>query len=356
MYNSLEGLSINLTGGWSKPAPRGPIPVGASIAPSASLATSGSSSFSLTYDNSGRIPGWRLLGIVGYEHMNRAPYFGLGNATVVDDSLEGANGGDPHYYRYTLTRTTGIAAVERRIIGPLRLHVGAQWRRYQAATLGGKPTALGTDLAGGVTTDTGTYTSLELRGAIILDTRDEEASASHGVMLQVAVARSLKGPGDFDYTRWNGDAREYVSLAYDSTIVLAFRQAVDIAHGHLPFSIAYERLTTWRPEDGFGGAATLRQNLPGRWLAPNDAFGSVDLRYKWWDFAVGLTPLRLWLVAHADAGRVWEENERFRWSGLHSGFGAGAIAQLGRGTFFGMEIGYSPDAHFQFNTTVSLGY
>jgi len=356
MYNSLEGLSINLTGGWLKPAPKGPIPTGISIAPAASLATSGSSSLSLTYDNSGRIPGWRLLAIVSYEHMNRAPYFGLGNASVVNDSLESANGGDPHYYRYALTRATGIVAVQRRIVGPLRLHVGAQWRRYSAQTLGGAPTALGADLASGATADTGKYTSVEIHGALILDTRDEEASASHGVMVQVAVARALKGPGDFDYTRWDADAREYISLAYDSTIVLTLRQAVDVAHGYLPFPIAYERLTTWRPEDGFGGATTLRQNLPGRWLAPNDAFGSVDLRYKWWDASVGLTPLRLWLVAHADAGRVWEESERFRWSGLHSGYGAGAIAQLGRGTFFGLEVGYSPDAHFQFNTTVSLGY
>ena len=356
MYNSLEGLSINLTGGWSKSAPRGPIPVGISIAPSASLATSGSRTISLTWDNSGRIPGWRLLAIVGYEHLTRAPYFGLGNATVVNDSFESANGGDAHYYRYALTRSTGIAAVQRRIVGPLRLQVAAQWRRYGVEPLGGAPTALSADLAHGVTADTGKYTSAEVHGALILDTRDEEASASRGVMLQLAVARALKGPGNFDYTRWSGDAREYISLAYDSSIVLTLRQAVDIAHGAIPFPIVYERLTTWRPEDGFGGATTLRQNLVGRWLGPNDAFGSVDLRYKWWDAAVGLTPLRLWLVVHADAGRVWEQNERFRWTGMHSGYGGGAIAQLGRSTFFGMEIGYSPDAHFQFNTTVTLGY
>jgi len=356
MYNSLEGLSINLAGGWSKSAPRGPIPTGVSITPYVSLATSGSRTFSLTWDNSGRIPGWRLLAIVGYEHLTRAPYFGLGNATVVNDSLESANGGDAHYYRYALTRTTGIAGVQRRIVGPLRAQLGAQWRRYGVGPLGGAPTALGADLAGGATADTGKYTSVEVHGALILDTRDEEASASHGFMVSLAVAHALKGPGDFDYTRWGVEAREYVALAYDSTIVLTSRQALDLAHGHLPFAIAYERLTTWLPEDGFGGATTLRQNLPGRWLGPNDALGSVDLRYKWWDGAIGLTPLRLWLVVHADAGKVWEENERFSWSGLHSGYGTGAIAQLGRGTFFGMELGYSPDAGVQFNTTVTLGY
>ena len=356
MYNSEEGFSLNLTGGWSKPAPRGPIPTGVSIAPSATIATSGSRAFELTYDNSSRIPGWRLLAIVGYEHLTRAPYFGLGNASAVNDSLESANGGEGHYYRYGLTRTSAMVAVQRRIWGPLRAHVAARWRRYGVAPLGGAPTALGADVAAGVTGDTGTYTGVEVRGALILDTRDEEASASHGFLLQGIVARALKGPGDLDYTRWGVEAREYISLNYWSSVVVTFRQAVELAHGALPFPVTYERLTSWRPEDGFGGTNTLRQNLPGRWLGPNEVLGSADLRYKWWDAALGLTPIRLWLVLHTDVGRVWEENERFRWAGLHSGFGGGAIAQLGRGTFFGFEIGYSPDAHVQFNTTVTLGY
>ena len=51
MYSSVEGLSLNLTGGWFKSAPRGPIPTGISIAPSASVATSGSSTFSFTWDD-----------------------------------------------------------------------------------------------------------------------------------------------------------------------------------------------------------------------------------------------------------------------------------------------------------------
>ncbi|MGD0990953.1 MAG: BamA/TamA family outer membrane protein [Gemmatimonadales bacterium] len=355
LYNSLEGLSLNLAGGWFKSAPAGPIPVGLAIEPNASLATSGSRTFSLTWENSGRIPGWRLLAIAGYEDLERAPYFGLGNGSVVNDSLESAYG-ERHYYRYELERTSGIVAIQRRIAGPLRADAGVQWRHYHLEPLGGAPTALGADLARGVTTDTGSYTSMELHGALIFDTRDEEASPSRGLFVAVMVARALKGPGDFDYIRWGADARQFIPLASDSTVVLAFRQSVEIAHGTLPFCIAFERMTIWKPDDGFGGETTLRQNLPGRYLGPNNALGSVDLRYRYWDAAVGLTPIRLWLVAHADAGRVWEQDERFRWSGLHSGYGGGAIAQVGRESFFGVEIGYSPDAHFQFSTTVTLGY
>jgi hypothetical protein len=354
-YNSLDGLSINLIGDWYKAAPAGPIPIGVSLSPYVSLATSGSRIFSLTWDNSGRVPGWRFLLLASYEHLTRAPYFGLGNATVVNDSLEAANGGAAHYYRYVLARTTAIAAVERRIAGSVRAHLGAQYRHYRAEPLGGPPTALGADLASGVTSDTGSRTSVELRGALILDTRDEEASPARGLFIALIAAKSLGDVGDFAYTRWSADAREFLPLSGD-WLVLALRQAVQGAPSALPFYIASERLTTWLPEDGFGGMTTLRQNLPGRWDGTSNALASVDLRYKWWDAAIGLSPVRLWLVVHADAGRVWDASQRFAWSALHTGYGAGAIAQVGRASFFGIELGWSPDAHVQFNTTVTLGY
>jgi outer membrane protein assembly factor BamA len=353
-FNALDGLGIELSGGWWKSAPPGPIPTGATISPGASISFSGTRALSLTYDNPGRVPGWRFLAIAAYERFERAPYFGLGNATAIDDSLESANGGDQHYYRYSLTRMSGIAAVERRVVGALRAHVGVQVRRYRAVPLGGAPTALGADLASGAVADTGSSTNVELRGALLFDTRDEEASPSRGVFLEAIGARAPKGAGDFTYTRLAFGAREFIPVSLET--ILAFRQSVQLARGALPFYIAFERLTSWLPEDGFGGTTTLRQNIPGRWLGPNDALASVDLRHKYWDAAIGISPIRLWLVAHADVGRVWNEGERFAWSGLHTGYGAGAILQFGRAAMFGTELGWSPDAHVQFNTTVTLGY
>ncbi|HXY68315.1 MAG TPA: BamA/TamA family outer membrane protein [Gemmatimonadales bacterium] len=353
-YSSLEGLGATLVGGWWKSAPPGPIPSGAAINPGASISTSGTETLSLTYNNTGRTPGWRFLLIGGYERFRRAPYFGLGNFSRVSDSLEAANGGDSHYYRYSLTRTTALVGIQRRVTGPVRVLVGAQYRRYRAVPLGGAPTALGADLASGAASDTGNATGLEVRGALLFDTRDEEASPSRGLFVEAIGARALKGAGDFDYTRWAFDANEFFPVHPE--VVLAFRQAVQLAQGAIPFYVAYERLTSWLPTDGFGGISTLRQNIQGRWLGPNTALASVDLRYKYWDAALGLSPYRLWLVAHADVGRVWDQGERFQWTGLHTGYGVGAIAQLGRASCFGLEVGWSPDAHLQFGTTVTLGY
>ncbi len=353
-YNSLDGLGVELVGGWWKSAPPGPIPSGATMSPGASISTSGTQTLSFTYNNTGRVPGWRFLGIVGYERFERAPYFGLGNASVLNDSLESANGGETHYYRYSLARTTAIAAVQHHIAGPLRVHLGAQYRHYRATPLGGAPTALAADLASGIASDTGSSTGVEVRGGLLFDTRDEEASPSRGVFVEALAAKALKGAGDFSYTRWAFDANEFVPVGLET--VLAFRQSVQLARGAVPFYVAYERLTSWLPADGFGGATTLRQNIPGRWLSPNTALASADLRYKYWDTAIGLSPVRLWLVAHADAGRVWSDTERFQWSGLHSGYGVGAIGQFGRAALFGIEVGWSPDSHVQFGTTVTLGY
>jgi outer membrane protein assembly factor BamA len=354
IYSSLDGLGVELVGGWWKSAPPGPIPSGATISPGASITTSGTQTISLTYNNTGRVPGWRFLAIASYERIQHAPYFGLGNASVLNDSLESANGGDAHYNRYSLRRATGILAVQHRVAGPLRAHLGVQYRHYRATPLGGAPTALGADLANGIVSDTGSSTSLELRGGLLFDTRDEEVSPARGVFVEALWAKALKGPGNFGYTRWALGASEYVPLGFET--VLAFRQSVQLAHGALPFYVAYERLTNWLPEDGFGGTTTLRQNIQGRWLGPNSGLASVDLRHKYWDTAIGISPIRLWLVVHADVGRVWDQGERFQWSGLHTGYGVGAIGQFGRAALFGLELGWSPDSHVQFGTTVTLGY
>lgn len=353
-YNSLEGLTVSLTGGWRKTPPPGPIPIGISIEPTAWISTSGTRGAQLTLDYSGRWPGWRFLLIGGAQRAQRAPYYGTGNETVLDDTLEAANGGIAHYYRYSLIRSTGIAAVRRRIVGALALQVGAQLRHYGVRTLAGPRTALGDEVAVGLNTDTGSASGLELRGGLLFDTRDEEASPARGVFLEALVARSLRGGGDFAYTRYAFGAREFFALG--SLTTLAFRQAVELAEGRVPFFVAAERLTSWRPDDGFGGPTTLRANLPGRWVAPNKALVSADLRYRKWDFAFAGSPFRLWLLGFADAGRVWMDGEEFELAGLHTGYGAGFRLQFSKGALFGMDFGWSPDARIEFGSALSFAF
>lgn len=345
---------VSITGGWRKAPPPGPIPVGISIEPTAWISTSGTRGIQLTLDYSGHWPGWRFLAMGGAQRGRRAPFYGIGNATEVDDSLEAANGGVSHYYRYSLVRTTGLLAIRRRIAGPLHLQVGGQWRHYAARTLDGLPTALGDTIDTGFTSDTGSSTSAELRGGLFFDTRDEEATPSRGVLVEALAVRGLKGSGDFDYTRYAFGAREFIPLGLRTT--LGLRQSLELSDDRLPFYIAYERLTAWRPDDGFGGPTTLRSNLPGRWIGENKALASVDLRYKYWDGAFASSPFRLWLLAFADVGRVWSHDERFETNGLHTGYGAGFRFQLSKGSLFGLDFGWSPDAHFEFGSALTMAF
>lgn len=352
-YNSLEKASINLLVGWHKPPPLGAIPRTASINLTGRLTKSGTHGAQLALDWPGRWRNWRLLAIAGTERAQRAPYYGIGNDTELNDSLEAANG-PVFYHRYSLLRTTGSLVLQRRLAGPLRLHLGTQWRHYRAQPLAGGRTALGDDLAGGAVTDTGSANSLELRLGLLLDTRDEEASPSRGVFLEALAARALHGAGDFAYTRYALAGREFVPLG--EFTVLGFRQSLELADGRLPFYIAYERLTSWRPEDGFGGGTTLRANLPGRWLAANKFIASVDLRYKKLDVPLPTSPLRLWLLAFADVGAVWREGESLDLGGLHGGIGVGFRLQFSKGSMFGTDLGWSPDRRFEFATAITFAY
>jgi hypothetical protein len=352
-YNALEGLGLYLVGGWRKAAPPGPVPVGISIEPSAQISTSGTRGVQLVFDQQSRWNGWRLLLMAGSLRAQRAPYFGLGNRSAIVDSLDNAYG--DAYNTYSLLRTTALATLRRRVAGPLHLQTGVQWRHYRALPLPGRRSRLGDDLDSLVPLDTGSANGLEVRAALLFDTRDEEASPARGVFVEALYARGLKGAGDFAYNRYGLSLREFIPLTYVTT--LALRQSVELSDGTLPFYVADERMTSWRPEDGFGGVTSLRAHLPGRFTAPNKALVSADLRYRNWDFLMTpTTPIRLYFLVFADVGRVWGAGERFAVSRLHAGGGVGTRLQVGRGGFFGFDLGWSPDAGLNFTTAVSLAY
>jgi outer membrane protein assembly factor BamA len=352
-YNSLEGVSGNAVLSRRKPPPAGPIPATAGIELTGRISWSGTRSLQLVFDYPGLWSGWRLLAVAGAERARRSPYYGLGNDSERNDSLERANG-PAHYNRYTLLRTTALLTVHRQLAGPVRLLAGAQWRHYRALPLESVQTKLGDDLAAALVSDTGRFDGAEFRLGLLYDTRDEEASPSSGVFLEALTYRSLAGVGDFDYARYALSAREFIALG--ELTVLGLRQSVELAAGDLPFFVAYERMTSWRPEDGFGGPTSLRAHLPGRFLAPNRALISADLRYKKWDVPVPTSPFRLWFIAFADAGRLWNGGESPSLSGLHADAGLGVRLQFAKATLFGLDFGTSSDSPFEFASAFSFAF
>ncbi len=337
-WDLLEGFSANGTFALRRPPRRGPIATTATIELTARVSSSGTRGAQLVFNYPGWWPGWRLITLAGIERAQRAPYFGIGNDTEVSDSLDRANGDLP-YYRYSLLRTSFMAQVQRKLVGRTRLLAGVRWRHTRALPLENAVTALSDDLARGMVSDTGGMDMLEARYGLMLDTRNEEASPARGVYLEALGASSLSGPS---YDRWLFGARAFLPIGEFTT--LAVRQQVELGSGGMPFHVQYERLTAWRPEDGFGGQTTLRTHVPGRFLAPNRWIASLDLRYRKYDIPLPTSPVRLWLLAFADAGRLWESDEAFSLSGLHLDAGGGFRLQFSKGTLFGLDVGFNNDA------------
>jgi outer membrane protein assembly factor BamA len=340
-----EGLAGHLSIAFRKGGNRRPPANSKSISLDTRLATSGTRGATLTFDAPGYWPDWRLLWQVGSERLQRAPFYGAGNSSTLSDSFP------TRYYRYSLLRTTLLAAAQRRIAGPLRLHAAAQWRHYHARPLEDS-TAFAKYLGPATATDTMPQSIVEARVGLLFDTRDFEGSPSRGVLVEAMVDRAVSGA---TYTRRLLSAREFIPLGEYQQTVLAFRQTAELADRTLPIPVAYERLTTWYPDDGFGGATSLRLFAPGRFVAPNRAVASADWRYKWLDAPFPTSPIRVWLLAFADAGRLWNVGETPTLSSLHWDGGIGARIQFGKGTLFGLDLGRTSERFgFALGTTFAF--
>jgi outer membrane protein assembly factor BamA len=328
-WDSDEGLMAHFSFGWRHGPNRRPPAVSKALSLDTRIATSGTRGAYLTYDAPGWWRDWRVLGQLGTERLQRAPFYGAGNSSSVADSLA------TRYYRYSLLRTTVMATVQRRLLGPLRLHTAIAWRHYHARPLN-TASAFGTFVAAGAATDSMPFSVLELRGGLLYDTRDFENTPTRGVFLEAMAAHAASG-GTYD--RYLLSAREFVPLGEYQQWVLGFRQTAELASGDLPLAIAYERLTTWYPDDGFGGASSLRLYAPGRFLAPNRAIASFDARHKVLDAPFPTSPYRVWILGFADVGRLWNTGETPSFSGAHWSAGIGGRLQFGKGSLFGLDVG-----------------
>jgi outer membrane protein assembly factor BamA len=282
----------------------------------------------------GRTRAWRSYARVASERLNRAPYYGVGNETPEVDSL---NELDPPYYRYQLLRTTAYGVYQREIVRHVRLHGAVQLRHYRSQPLGPN-TLYAQDIAAGVVPDSGSANSAELRLGVLYDTRDEEATPTRGAFLEGMWATSF---GDHTYDRYLVSARGFIPFGEFDDWVLGLRQTAELATGTVPFYVSYERLTTWYLEDGFGGERSLRLQPQGRYVAPNRYVASVDLRKKLYDVPWPTSPVRLWALAFADFGRLWDKGETPNIEGHHWSAGIGSRLQISKGTLFGLDIGSS---------------
>jgi outer membrane protein assembly factor BamA len=260
-----------------------------SLAATVALGFNGSQMATLVFRAPGLWKNWRLFA-EGYGIKDsRMGYFGVGNDSPYDPSLDANNS---NYYRVRRGRLGGRVEVTRQVIGHFRAAVAAGVVGTQFTSLP-DPTLFGIQV--GDELEQTDYTG-SLR--LIFDTRDREYNPTKGTLLQVG---GLVGNS---YSRFYGEARGFVSPFY-STVVAGRLTAVSTA-GNPPLSSDYE-LALWEESRWqYGGQETNRGLVGGRLIDADQLSGSLEVRQTILDVgdfgAAGL-------IGFIDFGRVFPGGE-----------------------------------------------
>ncbi len=335
-------LGLGVAIGFRREAAGRPYPVAASAGIGLRYGITGSRDATLLFSAPGLADGWRLFGLGRLERMLRTPYFGSANAATRDDSLAAVHG--DLFYRYALVRAGAYGAVQRRLAGALWLHGAGQVRRYRASALRQTPSLYARDAALSLVPDTVRYQDVEGRLGLVYDARDDWTTPSRGAFIEAVGAagrlRDRTRGGTLAYRRLQVTAREYLALDAAGRTALALRQRLSLASTPLPFVLAYEQVTAWGPADGVFADRGIRLHGGGDQLATNHAGLSADLRHKL--LLPGddpANPVRLWGVALADLGVLWEPGQDPSFSRRAWSIGAGVRVQYGRGFMGGFDVG-----------------
>jgi len=324
------------------------------VQPTVFLTTQGRRDYTLFFDapSSGEHP-WRITAYAGREQQLAAPYYGLGNSTPYDSSLE--HGSTRYFYRYGRDRTRFTTDIQhalwnasvRGLIG-----AGVSIDKIDLTPFDSGTTLIQQDLLNR-TPATG-HTNF-LRAGLTWDTRDREIGTQSGTWADVIVQRVDKKLGaSTSYTRWTAAARHYQPIG--ARITLANRLLVQNTTGDAPFYVLGELQTTQKPQDGLGGSSSVRGLPKDRYVGKGIAVSNNELRWRAAEFTLHGRPSSLVLSSFVDAGRVWSDGVSLSdvASELHAGYGGGG--RLGFGTSFVVAVDVGHSAQSSAPIYIGLGY
>jgi outer membrane protein assembly factor BamA len=324
------------------------------VQPTVFLTTQGRRDYTLFFDAPARPEHpWRFTGFVGREQQLSAPYYGLGNESAYDASLE--RGSTRYFYRYGRDRSRATADVQHAVWNPalrVLLGAGASIDRINLTPFDSGRTLIQGELSNR-TPATG-HTNY-VRAGLTWDTRDREIGTQSGTWADVIVQRADKSLGaSNDYTRWTATARHYQPLG--ARLTLANRLLVQNTTGDAPFYILSEVQTTQKPQDGLGGSSTVRGLPKDRYVGKGIAVSNNELRWRAADFRLRGRPSSVVLSGFVDAGRVWADGVDLTTAvrDLHAGYGAGARLAFGSSFVIATDVGHS--AQSTAPIYIGLGY
>ena len=294
------------------------------------------------------VAGWRLTGTAGYERHPAIPWYGVGNDAMWDRERSGPDGADPHFHRFGRSRLRTLLDVQRPLepAGRLRALVGVGTSHV---AIDPEAPERGTTLLLEELAATGAGApegwAHHLRVGLVRDMRDREVGPTRGAWSDLVI-QGVTGSGEegVRFLRWTLTDRRYVGLA--PGLVLANRWLVQGIAGAAPFHELQVVQTTVRPEEGLGGARTLR-GIPRNRLAGEGMFlWNAELRWEAAEAVILERPLRFVLSGFVDQGRVWAGTPvpgEFL-TDLHRGVGVGTRIGFGENFLVALELGRSRES------------
>jgi hypothetical protein len=343
-YNSDEGFGYGVVANLYYYGASGKLPYVVTVQPTVFLTTGGRRDYTLFFDapNVGG-SAWRVDAYFGHETRLAAPYYGIGNATTEDASRETAP--NQLYYRYGRRRVQFTSNLQRTLgHTPMRLLFGVAVAQVNVTEIprGTTATFLSDALSGAAPPN---GSSNYVRVGLVWDTRDREVHTSHGTWADLLVEDVTKSMGsDWNYTRATLTVRQYAALS--SRVTFAERVVAQNVAGDAPFYDLAIVQTSFTPQEGLGGANTLRGLPQDRYVGKGLALSNSEVRWRAKEFTLLGKPSTLTLSGFVDAGRVWTDRLDVSTiaSDLHVGYGGGV--RVGRGPNFvvALDMGHSTEA------------
>ena len=314
------------------------------VQPTILLTSEGRRDFTVFFDAPALLGnGWRMTAFAGSEHQLAQPYYGVGNATEHDESLESAP--NSYFYRFGRARLRASTDFQRRIgRSSTRILLGAGAAR---STFDITPYDSGTTL---LATQTGGQTPPAertnfVRVGLLWDTRDQEIGPHRGTWAEALVQRVDRGLGATeDFTRWTGTVRQYLPVS--SRIVFAQRLIAQGIEGDAPFDELATIQSSFKQQEGLGGSGSIRGLPKDRYIGKALFVSNSELRWQALDFTLFNRRSFLALSGFADAGRVW--TDRFdvstMFSDLHVGYGGGVRLGFGPSFVVATDVGHSNES------------
>ncbi len=140
---------------------------------------------------------------------------------------------------------------------------------------------------------------------LVFDTRDNEPNPMSGMWTEALVTTVPNGLGnDVSYTLFTATHRQYFTII-DKNLSFAYRLAYQsVISGKIPFFMLPFYQGSYKTEEGYGGAKTLRGVLKNRIVGNSVGFANLEIRWKFLRTKLAGQNLYLALNGFVDAGQV----------------------------------------------------